>query len=253
MSSRARTARTRSRGRPAHRRRSSAEIQAEALARPLSNCSGSANNCTLGFRKPLNSPALRMVTRATQASIQQPSSLESPSPSTDSMPDSRTASSASRSRSRPPKRLSLSLQKPTFGMAGGAPHVGELADRLVQHHRHRGHIGYVGVGVPILGPAWLLEQLDARRVERCGEAAGIGFGIGAVGIEPHGGATADRALDRLDAPESSAGVFADLDLEGAKAFIETPFDLLPRCPSGSELLNGVSSGSRTSRSNFKSG
>src|SRR4051794_10580065 len=62
---------------------------------PAVNFSGSANNRTFGFKNPLNSPALRMVTRATHASIQHPSSLERPSPSTDSMPDLLTASRAS--------------------------------------------------------------------------------------------------------------------------------------------------------------
>src|SRR6516164_1488148 len=84
---------------------------------PATNCSGSTNRRIFGFRNPLNSPALPMVIRATQASIQQPSSEDKPSPSTDSIPHLRTLSSASQSRSRPPKRLSLSLQKPTFRIA----------------------------------------------------------------------------------------------------------------------------------------
>ena len=58
-----------------------------------------------------------------------------------------------------------------------------------------------------------------------GKAARIGFGKGAVGVDPHGRAAVDGALDRLHAREVVGRVLADLDLEGAKALLEPPLDL----------------------------
>ena len=53
------------------------------------------------------------------------------------------------------------------------------------------------------------------------------FGKGAVGVDPHGGAAVDGALDRVHAYEVIGRVLADLDLEGAKALLEPPLDLGP--------------------------
>ena len=105
-------------------------------------------------------------------------------------------------------------------------HVRELADRLVQHDGNGGDFCDIRVGVPVLGPARLLEQLDARRIERRREAARIGFGKGAVGVDPHGAAAIDGALDRVHARKVVGRILADLDLEGAKAVLEPPLDLL---------------------------
>ena len=55
-------------------------------------------------------------------------------------------------------------------------------------------LGDMRIGVPVLGQTRLLEQLDARGIERGGEVAGVGLGIGAVGVDPHAGAARDRAL-----------------------------------------------------------
>src|SRR6202042_2020675 len=80
-------------------------------------------------------------------------------------------------------------------------------------------------GVPIFGRARLLEQFDSGGVEGFRKAAGLGFAVGAIGVEPHRCATADRLLDRLDTSAVVIRLLADLDLEGAKAALETPLDL----------------------------
>ena len=65
--------------------------------------------------------------------------------------------------------LELELAEAHVRNTGGALDVGEPADRLIQHDGNGGHFRDIGVGLPILGMAWLLEQLDAGRIE-CDEA-----------------------------------------------------------------------------------
>ncbi|MEJ0071071.1 MAG: hypothetical protein WDO24_22690 [Pseudomonadota bacterium] len=178
-----------------------------------------------GFRKPLNSPALRMVTRATQASIQPPSSIPSPSPSTGSMPCGAYCIERVAQQVEPPEAFQLEFAEADIFDIAGAHHVGKRADRLIQHEGNRRNAGDLGIGRPIFGIARLLEQLDPRGVERGGKAAGIGFAISAVRIEPHGRAAGNSLLDRLDAPRIVVNALPDLDLERSEAVLEPPLDL----------------------------
>ena len=222
---------------------------------PASNCSGSANNLIFGFRKPLNSPALRMTPRATQPPSSIATRMRVPSPSTGSMPElaHHVPKRLACNPSRLPNRLSLSLQNPTFGMS---------AARSMSASAQIGSSSMIGT-VDTLATLALASQSSAS--QGCsnssmpdGSSAAAKrqpsrFRIGAVGVEPHGGAPGDGALDRVDAREVGVGILADLDLEGAKASVEMLLDLLLDVLAASELLNGVSSGSRISRSTFSSG
>ena len=120
----------------------------------------------------------------------------------------------------------MSLQKPNIFGVACTLHVGERADRLIQHDRNGRDAGDLGIGLPILGIARLLEQLDPRRVERGGKATGLRFAIGTIGIEPHRCATAEGLLDRLDTPPVVVRIFADLNLEGAEAVLQPLLHLL---------------------------
>src|SRR5262245_53008599 len=106
-----------------------------------------------------------MTWRAMQPSIQHCSSLEIPSPRTGSMPSSRTLSKACLSASRLPNRLSFELAESNIRNFGGAFDIFEPADRLIQHNGNGGYFRDTGVRVPIVGMAWLFEQLDAGGIE----------------------------------------------------------------------------------------
>ena len=140
---------------------------------PFSNRSGSANSLTFGFKKPLNSPALRMTWRRDAALHPALISLDEAVAQHRLHAGARLVSRACLSASRLPNRLSLSLQNPTLGIAGARSMSSRLADRLVQHDGHGRYVRDRRVGVPVVGMARLLEQLDAGRIERGGESAGL--------------------------------------------------------------------------------
>src|SRR5262249_40032795 len=83
------------------------------------------------------------------------------------------------------KTLELQLAEADVRNCGGTPHIGEFADRLVQHHGYWRHARYPCVCLPILGPTRLLEQLNAGRIERHGETTCVRLGIGAVSVNAH--------------------------------------------------------------------
>ena len=80
------------------------------------------------------------------------------------MPSSRTLSKACLSASRLPNRLSLSLQNPTLGIS---------AARSISSSPQNGSSSIMGTVdtfatlafAPIVGMAWLFEQLDAGGIE----------------------------------------------------------------------------------------
>ena len=171
-----------------------------------------------GFRKPLNSPALRMVSRATQASSQLCTSLPSPSPSTGSMPQVAHAQSPSCSRSRLPNRLSLSLQNRTFLQCR----------RRARYPRvcRSAHPASAEPWTRRRPPHWRPSRRNctaARTVRSCAGSSARSKSHslltveGAVSIEPQRGSFADCLLNHLHAREIGVDVLADLHLEGAEA------------------------------------
>src|SRR6516162_1117332 len=83
----------------------------------------------------------------------------------------------------------------------------------------------MGIGVPIVSMAWLLEQLDSGRIKGGGKAARIGLCVSAIGVETHRCPTIDCPLDRLHARKVSIGVLADFDLYGTKPVLQPSLDL----------------------------
>src|SRR5262249_34006573 len=97
------------------------------------------------------------------------------------------------------KTLELELAEAHVRNCGGTLHIGKFADRLVQHHWNKRRARYSCVCLPVLGPAWLLEQVNAGRVGCPGGTTRIPLPRDAIGGKAHRRAAGDRPLDELDA------------------------------------------------------
>src|SRR6516165_9117006 len=122
------------------------------------------------------------------------------------------------------KTLELKFAEAHVRNRGGTFHVGECADRLVQHHGNGRYARYLCVCLPILSRARLLEQLNAGRIGRHDETTGIRLGIGAVGVKPHRRAAGDHPLDELDTTRVVIRGLPNLDLEATKAVFQALLD-----------------------------
>src|SRR5262249_38732190 len=61
--------------------------------------------------------------------------------------------------------LELQLAESHIWNIGGPFDIVQPADRLIQHNWNGGYFRDTGIRVPIVGIAWLFEQLDASGIE----------------------------------------------------------------------------------------
>src|SRR5499427_6317470 len=122
------------------------------------------------------------------------------------------------------KTLELEFAEAHVRNCGCTLHIGEFADRLVQHQGNGRYARYPCVCLPVLGRARQLEQLNPGRIECHGEPTSIRLRIGADGIKSHRRAAGDRPMDELDATRVVLRRLADLDLEGTKAVLQALLD-----------------------------
>ena len=147
-----------------------------------------------GLRKPFISPALSISVRATQASIQHPTSQATPLPSTGSMPSSRMRRNPLRERLEASHLHQLELDVAGRLQPARALDVVHAVDRFVEHHGHRGHVGHRARRVPVAGGAGLLEELDAFRVERGREGTALLAVVALVRVDAQAAAAGDGLL-----------------------------------------------------------
>ena len=149
-------------------------------------------------RKPSNSPALRIVLRASTGFTPLCASLPRPSPSTGSIPQARTRSSPSCNRIRRSlNRLSPSFKIEYLQCRRPAVDIVERANRLIQHQRNGGRCCTRCIGVPVIGIATAARKVRSRSDRAPRQSAFPGQTVeGAVSIQAKGSAIADCLSDR---------------------------------------------------------